>query len=128
MRPGIFNKRSRRRSLIYIWRAASEGVPELLWGVSGVRGVVGAEGATAVAGVRGVSCGGGSAARTSTRRRSCARAASVRAASAISATALAQGNCWAAAFVLATVAARASDSASEQRNARDFRLACWALL
>lgn len=98
-----------------------------LCGVQGVKGVVGAEGATAVAGVRGVS-GGGSAALTKTRRKSCARAANVRAASAISATALAQGNCCAAAFVFATVAARASESASEHRSARDFKPACCALL
>lgn len=98
---------------------------ELLCGVRGVNGVEGAEGGTAVAGVRGVSAaGGGSAARTSKRRISCARAAKVRAASAISATAFAHGNCWAAALVFATVKASASDNASEHRRAFDFNPVC----
>lgn len=109
---------------------AREGVPELLCGVRGVMGVVEMEGATAVAGVNGVSGGkgGGSAARTNTLLNSCALAARVLAASAISATALAHGNCCAAVFVLATVVASASDKASEHRSARDLRPTCWALL
>lgn len=94
-------------------------------GVSGVRGVTVAEGGTVVAGVQ---SGGGSAARTRARRSSWALEASVRADSAISATALAQGNCTAAAFVLETVAANASDSASEQRSIFAFKPACCALL
>lgn len=124
-------KSGARLQLVYICKAAIDGTPEESWGVNGVKGVVGTVGGTAVAGVKGdpaAVTAGGSAARTNTRRRSCALAASVRAASAISATALAHGNCCAAAFVLATIAASASDSASEHRNALDFNPACWALL
>lgn len=93
-------------------------------GVSGVRGVVVEDGGTVVEGVS----WGGSAALTRARLNSCALAAKVRAASAISATALAQGNCSAAALVLATVAANESDSASEHLSIFDFSPECWALL
>lgn len=94
-------------------------------GVNGDKGVVVEEGGTVVAGVE---SWGGSAARIKALRSSWALDARVRADSAMSATALAQGNCNAAAFVFATVAASASDNASEHRSIFALRPACCALL